>query len=440
MNEREMEDLENLLRRSAPSRVPAVPDELFDFIDAVPARYGRRPRLTLALERPRFRRGIAGAATAAALVVAIAAAMLLVSFRGGAASGPLAPAPWTWQKADGSTLGNIYQVANGYVATCGTGFADSTCTSRDGLSWTDAGDTGVVLNTTSQPFRPMSLAHFGNAWAAIGTKYTDGTPNGTLLWHSQDGVRWSEADVAGMTDTWIGVTSTSFGLVATGQPGQPGTTGGAHAWVSTDGLSWNSLVTPVAPQSVVGGAAGLVITGPQPAAGADGAIETWRTSDGEGWFGGHLLAGVQSVGRAFSVPHGFVALGMVGSNSYKMLESTDGLDWRVSARAPSGAMYTLDQVGGHLVASVAHAPWTDVASVISDPAMVWQSVDGENWQPLLGTDGHQFSGRVSSVGDRGAAFTWDPAASAWHLAYLVQPPTPIGAATQTATPARPATP
>ena len=127
----------------------------------------------------------------------------------------------------------------------------------------------------------MSLAHFGSAWAAIGTKYTDGNPNGTLLWHSQDGIRWSIADVSGMTDTWIGVTSTSFGLVATGQPGGGG---GTRAWVSTDGLSWNSLVTPVEPQSVVGGAAGLVITGPQSATGAAGTIETWRTSDGQGWY------------------------------------------------------------------------------------------------------------------------------------------------------------
>ena len=426
MNEHEMEDLENILRRSVPSRAPAVPDKLFDFIDAVPARYGRRPRLILALERPRFRRSIAVAATAAAVVVAIAAGMLLVSVRGGAGSGPLVPAQWTWQKADGSALGNIYRVANGYVATCGTGFADSICTSRDGLTWTDAGDSSVVLDTTSQPFRPMSLAHFGNAWAAIGTKYTDGNPNGTLLWHSEDGLRWSISDVAGMTDTWIGVASTSFGLVATGQPGGGG---GTQAWVSTDGLSWDSLVTPVAPQSVVAGAAGLVITGPQTASGAAGTIETWRTSDGNGWFGGHLLAGLQSVGRAFAVPHGFVALGMFGSNSYKLLESTDGLDWRVSAQAPAGAMYILDQVGGRLVASVTHAPWTDFASVISDPALVWQSADGENWQPLLGPDGRQFSGRISSVGDRGAAFQWDQAASTWHLAHLVQPQTPISAAT-----------
>jgi hypothetical protein len=429
MNEHEMDDLENILRRSVPSRAPAVPGELFDFIDAVPARYGRRPRLIVALERPRFRRSIAVAATAAAVVVAIAAGMLLVSVRGGAGSGPLAPAQWTWQKADDSTLGNIYRVANGYVATCGTGFADSVCTSRDGLTWTDAGDSSVVLNTTSQPFRPMSLAHFGTAWAAIGTKYTDGTPNGTLLWHSQDGVRWSIADVLGMTDTWIGVTSTSFGLVATGQPG---TTDGAQAWVSTDGLSWNSLVTPVAPQSVVAGAAGLVITGPQSATGAAGTVETWRTSDGEGWFGGHLLAGVQSVGRAFSVPHGFVALGMFGLNSYKLLESTDGLDWRVSAEAPAGAVYFLDQVGGHLVAGLTRAPWTDFASVASDPVLVWQSVDGENWQPLLGPDGRQFSGRVGSAGDRGAAFQWDQAASTWHLAYLVQPQVPISTATPAA--------
>ena len=434
MNEHEMEDLENILRRSVPSRAPAVPAELFDFIDAVPAGYSRRPRLVLALERPRFRRSIAVAATAAAVVIAIAAGMLLVSVRGGAGSGPLAPAPWTWQKADGSTLGNIYRVANGYVATCGTGFADSVCTSRDGLTWTDAGDSSVVLNTTSQPFRPMSLAHFGSAWVAIGTKYTDGNPNGTLLWHSQDGIRWSIADVSGMTDTWIGATSTSFGLVATGQPGGGG---GTRAWVSTDGLSWNSLVTPVEPQSVVGGAAGLVITGPQSATGAAGTIETWRTSDGQGWFGGHLLAGIQSVGHAFSVPHGFVALGMFGLNSYKLLESTDGLDWRVSAQAPAGAMYFLDQVGGHLVAGLTRAPWTDFASVVSDPVMVWQSVDGENWQPLLGPDGRQFSGRVGSAGDRGAAFTWDQAASAWHLAYLVQPQTPISTATPAATKAGP---
>jgi hypothetical protein len=426
MNEHEMEDLENILRRSVPSRAPAVPDKLFDFIDAVPARYGRRPRLILALERPRFRRGIAVAATAAALVVAIAAGMLLVSVRGGAGSGPLAPAQWTWQKADGSALGNIYRVANGYVATCGTGFADSMCTSRDGLTWTDAGDSSVVLDTTSQPFRPMSLAHFGNAWAAIGTKYTDGTPNGTLLWHSQDGVRWSISDVSGMTETWTGVSSTSFGMVAIGQLGGVGS---VHAWTSTDGLSWNSLVMPVAAQSVVGGGAGLVVTGSQAATGADGTIATWRTSDGEGWFGGHLLAGVQSVGRAFAVPHGFVALGSFGLNSYKLLESTDGLDWRVSAQAPAGAMYFLDQVRGHLVASVTHAPWTDFGSVIGDPALAWQSVDGENWQPLLGPDGRQFSGRISSAGDRGAAFTWDQAASVWHLTYLVEPQTPISTAT-----------
>jgi hypothetical protein len=199
--------------------------------------------------------------------------------------------------------------------------------------------------------------------------------------------------------------------------------------VSTDGLSWNNLVTPVTPQSVVGGAAGLVITGPRAASGAAGTIETWRTSDGEGWFGGHLLAGVQSVGRAFAVPHGFVALGMVGPNSYELLESTDGLDWRVSAKAPAGAMYFLEQVGGHLVASLTRAPLTDFASMTSDPVLAWQSVDGENWQPLLGPDGRQFSGRVASVGDSGAAFEWDATASSWHLAYMVQPQAPVATAT-----------
>ena len=73
MNERETEDLENLLRQSAPSRAPAVPDELFDFIETVPGRHGRRSRLGLAMERPRFRLGFSLAGTAAALVIAITA-------------------------------------------------------------------------------------------------------------------------------------------------------------------------------------------------------------------------------------------------------------------------------------------------------------------------------------------------------------------------------
>jgi hypothetical protein len=181
-----------------------------------------------------------------------------------------------------------------------------------------------------------------------------------------------------------------------------------------------------------------VITGPQSATGAAGAFETWSTGNGQTWRRGHLPAATQlpgyavSVGRAFSIPHGFVALGMFGFSSYTLLESTDGVDWRVSAHAPAGALYFLDQVGGHLVAGLTRAPIIDLASTRSDPVLAWQSADGENWQPLLGPDGRQFSGRVDSVGDEGMALVWDPTASTWHIAYVVRPRTTVSTATPAA--------
>jgi len=82
MNELEVEQIEERLRKSAIGHRPAAPSELLRFVDAVPVenRFAGRPTL---IGHPHVRRSFAALATAAAVVVGLVSGVALVSLRTG---------------------------------------------------------------------------------------------------------------------------------------------------------------------------------------------------------------------------------------------------------------------------------------------------------------------------------------------------------------------
>ena len=439
MDENEFSDVEGRLRRAAAGRRPGAPDELLRFIDEVPERYQRRRGLTLKLALPRLRGRFALAATAVALVVAVAAGTLLVSMRNSqnAAADPAAPsmAGWTWQRADGTILGShisptdqqAFQVANGFIGTCGGGDQEALCTSADGLHWTTPADPAIVVAVGSRQFMPHEVVRSGSVWIALDL----GGPSGgvPVLWRSTDGVHWSQVDSPGFKDLSlapvVAVLATGFVVEASEYAAPPD-----FAFTSTDGLTWTrSSQLPVSPMYLPdSGPMRLVVSGDM----SDSATgQVWQTLDGKTWtpvqLPGVLLA------RAYSLADGgFVGWGWKTTNgtstpaensavaSYHILRSTDGVSWQVDQGDLQGEPCSLVVVGDRLFAAVL-SPACDTAPLDS-AVQIWQSSDsGRTWQPVVDSSGKSMSGKLWRMGDRVTISSWDPETSAWRLAWVGTP-------------------
>jgi hypothetical protein len=460
VDEREFEDLEIRLRRSAAGHRPAVPDELMRFIDTVPDSYHRRSRLATAIALPRLRAGFAVAATAAALIVAIVAGMALVSVRNGqpgASIDPEAPVTgsgWTWQRADGSVLGGIdivgglgsalqpaFQVANGYVGLCGAGGDNETlCTSSDGLRWTSPADPKIVVVAGGGQFLPNDIVRSGSVLVALGQG--ERSDMSGLLWRSTDGLHWSEDDsptLYGFSGQTIGVLAGGFAMIGN----MSGDIGGWPRWVMTsaDGLDWvRSSQLPVKPRTFGVGPMRLFVGG---SAGAT--TEVWQSLDGTEWTRVDMPAGITPVREYTLSGGGFVGSGWVGTSqgdantlantflASHLLRSADGVSWQIDDDGIPGEAGNLVAAGGRLFANVS-VPYTATATPTYAPYSpewmaqmyaIWQSSDeGRSWQPVADGTGRQMSGLLSEMGGRLTVSTWNADAPGWGLAWVGTPSSP----------------
>ena len=440
MDDIELAQLEQRLRRSAAGHRPDAPDSLIRFIDTVPA--GDRAGRTAELIKigPRTRRGFLALATAAALIVAVVAGLGLVALRNGQpGTGPqgFSRGGWTWQRADGTVVSRPYLVAKGFVGMCGTDPDLALCSSPDGLNWNTPADPAIVAVEGGGQFLPDTIAQWDGVYVALGM------PNGAYaapagaptpvvtadngpaasegwtapIWRSTDGVHWSQVDspaFSGLTISTLASLANGFVVLTVTSPDETG-----WALASTDGLNWTrASQLPVQPLMSSGGAAGLYVS-----AGA-GSGETWRTLDGKSWARIQVPAAV-GLGITFKLAGGgYVGTGAVG---FGMLRSADGVTWTVDQGNLVGKPLGLVAVGDRLIADVSPSALTasaypDASTFASKAFEVWQSVDGgRTWQPLLDQSGQQMSGMVESLGDRLAVFApqYDPVA--WKIAWVGTP-------------------
>jgi hypothetical protein len=454
VDEREFEDLEIRLRRSAVGRRPEVPDELLRFIDTVPGSYRRRSRLVIGFGRPRVRAGIAFAATAAALVVAIVAGQALVSVRNGqpgASIDPGAPVTgsgWTWQRADGvaqmhswSWTTQGYRVANGYIGTCDVDGKDGwqllLCSSPDGLRWSTPPDPKIVT-FDGQSFMPDDVVQVGSTYVATGSASPD-------LWRSTDGIHWQVIDSSTIADRgteYLGLLNGVFADILLPDASDP------NWWLvtSTDGLTWTKT-------SQLGNSFdGSALFGADRLYGlaASGGYEV--TQDGKTWNSVQFPDGF-AIRNVFALPGGgFVAGGAVTtsvasgafSNTSLILRSTDGLTWQIASANLPADPSSLAVSGGRLFVStyVSPSPSTQSSAAPSATAVgstapapfeteaadmpIWQSADGgQTWQPLQDSMGRQLSGLVAMQNGR-VAISTGGADTYWHLAWVGTPPATIG--------------
>jgi hypothetical protein len=442
MDDIELAQLEQRLRRSAVGHRPAAPDSVMHFIDTVPA--GDRAGRAAAVIHfgPRTRRSFHVIATAAALIVAVVVGLGLVALRNGQiGAGPqsFSSGGWSWKRADGTVLSGSFPVANGYLGVCGAEPDQTLCSSPDGLNWTTPADPAIVAVEAGGQFLPSWIAHEGSVYLAVGTEVyvaTSATPTPivtpsdgsvatpqqtTPIWRSTDGVHWREVELAafsGLTVSSVVGLANEFVAITVSSPDETGL-----AFTSTDGLNWTSASRlPVQPGISAPGEAGLYIGSTTDPA------QTWRTLDGKSWARVQLPAGV-SIGISFKLPGGgFIADSMsTATAGYRILRSPDGLTWTVDQGDLAGEPVGLVAVGDRLIADVSPNPlnasfYPDASTFASKAFVVWQSVDGgRTWRPLPDGSGQQMSGRVESFGDRLSVFTpqYDPVA--WKIAWIGTP-------------------
>ena len=406
MNDLELEQLEQRLRRSTAGHRPAAPEALADFIETVPVRHRTAGRFTLAADRPRVRRSLFGVAAAAAVVVALAGSAALVSLRTGQPGTGASPSAqvWAWQPvATGADVRGfmVSKVAHGYVGTCGPGPSDNevACTSPDGVHWASPADPAIQAieggdaSAYAQQVQKVGGVYLAPAWPP--------SARGRLL-RSTDGVRWTYAqmpDVSasltadGATYVWFGALADRFLVVYRYNSPVEG-----WAMTSTDGITWTPATRlPDAPDGVVSGAAGVYLTG------TTSPKRTWRTVDGETWTPADIPEGDVPASAARLADGGYLA---ETATDGTLVRSTDGLAWHADQGDLVGYVQSFVVRGDRVLAAVYPMPPSQ-ARYETDP-LVWQSLDsGRTWRPLTGPEGNQLAGGLLDLGDR--VGIWDTA-------------------------------
>jgi len=405
--------MEQRLRNVVVDRQSGAPGRLIDFVDTVPASHRRAGHVELALERPRVRRSIFALATAAAVVVAVASSALLVSYRHGSAAASPTPAGivkdgWAWQATDGTLFVTAAEVPNGFVATCGRNSGQQIvdqrlCSSRDGLHWSDPPDPAIVSAPGTDPFLPQEILVRNGIYLA-GSSRGSGEFQGPArtLWRSTDGVHWAEVDTSASPGPMMEVN-----LMATVPDGfmayvmmDSGTEMGM--FVSPDGIAWSKA----SDLPFDAGSAGVgYYIGPTTPAGlyaagtsAGGAIgPTWRTTNGRDWHVAAMPAGYSQLSSVVTLPDGSlrgVASTFDNSAANVIVDSADGLTWRIDPTGPTWSVDMFVVVGDRMVAYVGSTPYTGSHKIL-------QSDDwGKSWRPLLDLSGKPAVGSIATIGGR----------------------------------------
>jgi hypothetical protein len=379
MNETEFSRLEVRLRQLRPATVPAAPRSLREFVVSVP-RTPRRSRIAVAFSSSTWLRGGAvGAALAGALLIALAVSSLLVGMRPTQPPGPASGGEWIWQTADGTDVGTVYPVPNGFIAGC---WIEATvCTSRDALHWSLPADAGVASMPSGVHFMPSSYARIGDTYVSVGTTDISGHP--LVIYESPNGVEWALADPSQYpgVPSAVAAVGDKFYAVASG-----------HLYTSTDGSMWvEGGALPAGASIGVRTDAGLLVEDQVTA-------DQWISFDASTWTKIELPASVREIFGVESLPDGsFAALGRLQGerpSAYELMRSADGHVWfeDPGARSFGSSLMNLVALKDRLVVTTVGA---------TNDRHLWQSTDwGATWRPVLGPDGTQVEGYGIAIGDR----------------------------------------
>ena len=404
--------MEQRLRNVVVDRQSRAPGRLIDFVCTVPASRRRAGRVELALERPRVRRSLFALGAAAAVVVAVASSAVLVSYRYGTASGSPTPAGivsdgWAWQATDGTLFLAASKVPNGFVAECGgrssQSFVDETlCSSKDGLHWSYPPDPAIVSVAGTEPFLPQQIFVRKGIYLATSARASgEHSGPGRTLWRSTDGVHWAQVDTSASPGPMSEVNVMSIapdGFMADVMMGSGTETG---MFLSPDGIAWSKASD--LPFDTGGAGSGYYI-GPTMTAGlyaagvgADGTTgPTWRTTNGRDWQVVNMPTGYSQLNSVVTLPDGSlrgVASTFDNSAPNVIVDSADGLTWRIDSTGPTGSVDMFVVVGDRMVAYVSTSN--------TGPHQILQSDDwGKTWRPLLDLSGQPVVGSVATVGGR----------------------------------------
>ncbi len=340
----------------------------------------------------------AATAIAAAIVLVVAGGVALVAVRHGQPeTSPTARASaafdfetggWGWQRVGDPAPGMIGLVPSGLVGECVVDGLPTICTSKDAVRWSTQPDPSIVATAGAVPFHGWSVTHGGSAWVA--TSVIDAG-----MWHSSDGLHWSESDVGvpGLEHARLQAWGAGVALLGVASDGA---TSGPVLLRSSDGVSWTAASLPAgASNPQFAGAIGVILDKPGLNGGAG---ELSASADGSSWAPVALPDGLSGLMSTVRIPGGGfagVAYSMtVGDRTF--VTSADGSSW-AAASGLATPIYSFAAVGNRLLA---------IAQVASTALVgLYESPDGASWTRLALIGGSPLQGSVLvSLGDRVALY------------------------------------
>ena len=335
--------------------------------------------------RPRRPRGRLRAVLAAAAVCAVVVAAIVVV------------APWRAapRVAIGAGPSDAATSAPTTAPTAPPTSATPDAEPATGWSWKTAG----LPDGAGRPTAVDGLAADGDRVVAVGATSPDGTHEQAGFWISDDGgAHWRAASVPDTgAEAWA-VVHTSTGFVAVG-----GGADGAYAWTSADGASWQP--TPVADggvlYDVVATPAGALAVGSARGTNGRHAAVYRRGPDGT-WTD---LSGDEA---SFAAGSDTVLYHLARDAAGRLVASGYGPDGglvNVWTSPDDGASWTYHGNGG--IAGPGGVidlllPAGDGFVALQAGGAVWQSSDGQEWQPV---------GALPAVGGETARATAPPGGS-----------------------------
>jgi hypothetical protein len=325
---------------------------------------------------------------------------------------------WTWRKMDRNRFEGAIAVPGGWIAICSAPGTDdfaaaALCSSKDGLSWSNPADPGMVQEQ-GQGFWPLGGASVNGVYLAYSLQHWipfEGEGIGSL-WRSTDGHSWRKLTnpaFEGMKLDDLGIFKGQFVTVATGADGNS-----AILLASSDGLTWTKLGDmPAVPNSWSVTDFGILLDSNTVRRDPS---NNWLSRDGVSWTHVELPEGVTDLGGSpVHLPDGsYIDIGWDFATAMHetLVTSTDGATWQALATQPAGTFMGLESIDGRLILNMA------LGESNEGPYAVWQSSDGgKTWQSLPDPEGFPATGFVSSFGDGLVIKTTDDV-PAWWLGTL----------------------
>ncbi len=291
---------------------------------------------------------------------------------------------------------NDMLVADGHiVAVGGDKSGPAAWTSNDGLTWNRSKvDPGSQDFPGGKGAGLGSVAANGNHLLSLGSKMAStGRTASTSLWESNDGgLSWtaSQHQVPGFAN---GLANVGSGWVAVGQSAA----GGAAAWTSADGSTWNDARTDSSFSQAAMGAISsrnglLVAVGEHRSGNTSSQPSVWASHDGSTWsatsLGSNADGGLNAV---IGTDDGFIVSGEIvspGATGAAIWRSIDGISWTLAGVQPETKNFTEVAVSGGAVVAIGGPRNGDESTGYAESRQGWllqQSADIVRVPELDGT-------------------------------------------------------